>query len=100
MPADKPGVELDFNVHWCARHLEPFRADWPGGAGVAMVRLAEAAFADERIVAAAPKDADGLAKAEGLNAVLREHSPLCCFIGEERLAVIYAEVGKEPPRAR
>lgn len=62
-----------------------------------MVRLAEAALADERIVAAAPKTADGLAKTESLNAVLVEYSPLCCFVSNETMKKIYEEVGKKPP---
>jgi hypothetical protein len=92
-----PRVELDFKVHWCPRHLEPFREDWPGGAGAAMVKLFEAAVRDERIVAACPKDSAGLAMTEALDAVLREHSPLCCFIGDDAMAAIYAEVDREPP---
>lgn len=80
---DKPRVELDFTVHWCPRHLEPFRAQWPLGAGVAMLRLFEAAVADERIIAAAPQRADGTAAADALDPVLREFSPLCCFLGDE-----------------
>lgn len=95
--ARQPEVELDFTVHWCARHLEPFREGWPSGAGVAMLRLFEAAINDERIIAAAPKNAEGLAKTESLDAVLREHSPLCCFVGDAALEGIYREVEKEPP---
>lgn len=95
---DHPGVNLDFEVHWCAKHLEPFRDGWPSGAGVAMMRLLEAALDDERIVGAAPKDVEGKAKTESLDAVLREFSPLCCFVGDERMRNIYEEVGKEPPK--
>lgn len=94
---DKPNVNLDFSVHWCDRHLEPFREDWPSGAGVAMLRLFDAVVQDERIAAAAPKNAKGEPKTESLNAVLLEHSPLCCFIGDERMKAIYEETGKEPP---
>lgn len=90
-------VRLDFTVHWCARHLEPFRSDWPGGAGVAMMRLFDAAVADERIVAAVPKAAGGKGRTEALDGVLLEFSPLCCFLGDERMEPIYREVGKEPP---
>ena len=94
---EPPKVNLDFSVHWCTKHLEPFREEWPGGAGVAMIHLFEAAVSDERIVAAVPRSADGSAKAESLDAVLLEYSPLCCFIGDERMRTIYAGVGKEPP---
>jgi len=67
------------------------------GAGVAMKLLFDATLADERILAAAPKDAEGLGKIESLDAVLLEHSPLCCFIGDEQMRKIYEKVGKEPP---
>lgn len=93
-----PLVELDFTVHWCARHLEPFRADWPGGAGVAMVLLFDAMVSDEAFTARLPRNAEGQLMTESLNAALREHSPLCCWLGDERMAAIYAEVGKTPPR--
>jgi len=62
-----------------------------------MIRLFEAAVSDERIVTAAPRSSDGSAKAESLDAVLLEYSPLCCFIGDERMLTIYAAVGKEQP---
>lgn len=94
---EPPGVNLDFAVHWCPKHLEPFREEWPNGAGVAMLLLLNAAVSDERIAAAAPKDLDGAAKVESLDAVLLEHSPLCCFVGDEAMATIYLTVGKEPP---
>lgn len=58
-----------------------------------MVRLMGVATADERIIAASPKDAEGLAKTEALNAVLREFSPLCCFVGDDALRPIYEEAG-------
>lgn len=90
------GVELDFNTHWCGRHLEPFRTRWPVGAGVGMVKLFEAAVADPRIIAACPKDADGQAKTSSLDAVLREHSPLCCFVSDQALAGVYEAAGVKP----
>jgi len=62
-----------------------------------MLRLFELVVADERITEAAPKNAEGLAKTQSLDAVLLEHSPLCCFIGDERMRAIYEETGKEPP---
>jgi hypothetical protein len=92
---DNPRVKLDFASHWCARHLEPFRARWPLGAGVAMAKLAELAMADERIIAAAPKDSEGKAMTKALDALLREHSPLCCFVGEENMNIVYREADVE-----
>lgn len=95
---DNPGIMLDFATHWCAHHLEPFRPRWPLGAGVAMVKLVEIVLADERIVAAAPKDAAGKALTKALNALVLEHSPLCCFVGEEKMAIVYREANVDPPK--
>lgn len=92
----KPKVSLDFSVHWCPRHLEPFREGWPTGASVAMLRLFEAVVADEAFTDRLPV-VDGKASADALDAALCEHSPLCCWLGDERMRAIYAEVGREPP---
>lgn len=96
MSDQAPQVEMDFPTHWCPRHLEPFRANWPAGAGLAMVRLAGLAFEHPDIVAAATKDSDGKAKVESLNAVLREFSPLCCLVGDAALEPVYREAGVDP----
>lgn len=69
-------VNLEWNVHWCARHLEPFRSRWPAGAATAMLLLFNASVAREEIV----RHAGG--RADSLDAVLREFSPLCCFLGD------------------
>lgn len=90
------GVNLDFRVHWCARHLEPLRAGWPAGAARAMVALFESVIADPEFVARMPKNPEGLAKTEALDGVLREHSPLCCWLGDERLARVYTAAGVTP----
>ena len=87
----QPATALDFATTWCPRHLSPFRAEWPDGAGVAMVKLFQAFAADERAQAMAGCDAMRLA------AVVHECEPLCCFVGDEVLEPIYRELGKEPP---
>lgn len=92
-----PQVSLDFTVHWCSRHLEPYRARWPLGAGVAMVRLFEAWVSDERVAEIAPKGAGGKAKTAALDALAAECSPLCCFISDEALEAIYAATVPESP---
>jgi len=94
---DNPKVYIGFETHWCAKHLEPLRENWPMGAGLAMMRLFETVVADSRIIAAAPKDAQGKAKTDSLNAVLIEYSPLCCFVGEEAMRKIYHEIGRTHP---
>lgn len=83
----KPAVALEFSTAWCPRHLEPYRAEWPKGAAVAMLRLFEAFTADERAQRMAGGDAMRLA------AVVAECSPLCCFVGDAVVARIHAETG-------
>lgn len=87
----RAGVALDFTTSWCFRHLEPFRADWPEGAVVAMTELFKAFSEDERVIAMCEGNALRLA------AVTHEHSPLCCFVGDDILAPIYLGLGKTPP---
>lgn len=80
-----PMVILDFDVHWCPRHLEPYRGQWPKGAALAMARLFNAA-----VVMPAVHDAAG-GDANNIKAALDRFAPLCCFIGKEALDAIYAE---------
>lgn len=83
-PGGAPQVELTWDL-WCARHLEPYRAGWPRGAALAMVRMFEAAAAMPAVADAAHADAAQLTKA------LRRFRPLCCFIPRDKLEAIYAE---------
>jgi len=98
MADERPRVNLAFETHWCTKHLEPFREGWPAGAERAMMALFEAAVYNDDIMAAMPKTTDGKAKTEALNAVLLEHAPLCCFVGEDAMRHIYEMCGKEPPQ--
>lgn len=90
MAEDQPGIELDWNL-WCGKHLEPYRARWPLGAGVAMMRLLNAAKAMPAITDYCT--APGAAKADTakLTEALRRFRPLCCFVGQEAMERIYAE---------
>jgi hypothetical protein len=90
----KPAIALDFATHWCPRHLRPYKAGWPSGAPAAMLMLFQAFAEDERAQAMAGGDSMKIA------AVALECSPLCCFVGDEKLAAIYAGTNVEPPRAR
>jgi len=50
---EQPRVDLRWDVMWCARHLEPYRARWPQGAPLAMMRLFDAAVAMPAVAEAA-----------------------------------------------
>jgi hypothetical protein len=83
----RPGesmVKLDWSL-WCARHLEPYREQWPKGAPVAMMRLFDAAVKMPAVADAAGNDAANLTTA------LRRFRPLCCFVGQAVMDAIYAE---------
>lgn len=77
---------LDWNV-WCSKHLEPFRAEWPKQAMLAMLGLFNAAVRDERVVERSGGDATRLSE------VLTEMAPVCCLLGDEvmHLVVGYAK---------
>jgi len=77
------GVALDWKVHFCARHLEPFRARWPRGAAIIGVTLFQEA-------SARPEISERCRSIDGLDAVLREFSPLCCLVGDETMARLTA----------
>lgn len=90
---DQPKVILSFDVHWCPRHLRPFRARWPHGTAVAMIELLQAAVAMPAISAACPVTDDGKADAAYLDEALRRFAPLCCFITADARAAIYRKAG-------
>ncbi len=90
-PEGQPQVQLDWSL-WCNRHLRPYRAGWPRGAPLAMIRLFNAAVAMPAVVDAAHADANQLTEA------LHRFRPLCCFVGKEAMDRIYAET--LPPEDR
>ena len=88
--SQRPMVVLDWTL-WCARHLEPFRKDWPKGASIAMMALFDAAVKMPAIQAHASHDANKLTQA------LRRFAPLCCFVSPEILNEIYRKALGAPP---
>lgn len=90
---DQPKIQLDFTKDFCARHLEPFREEWPKGAAYVMMMTFDRFMADERVRAMAPKGPDGLAEGDDdtILMLMGELRPLCCFIPEEEMQEIIAE---------
>jgi hypothetical protein len=87
----QPNVVLDWSL-WCNRHLAPYRAQWPAGAAVAMMRLFDAAVRMPAIVdAAKDKPSDKQADVANLNYALHRFAPLCCFVSSTTMLAIYAE---------
>lgn len=80
-------IKIDPRVHWCARHLEPFRAEWPRGYLVASSALVQEAARREDVLSACGYDGSaGSANFGLLDRVLREFGPLCCLVGDETAA--------------
>jgi hypothetical protein len=98
MPDEQRPFFMDPTKHWCPMHLEPYRARWPEGAALAMVKLFQA-------FSAAPKVHEwylprfGLPPypPEALHQAMDELAPLCCVVGDEVLGVIYHDTGVVPP---
>jgi len=86
-------INLDFNTNWCARHLEPFRENWPHGVATAMMLLLHLFVRDERTLKMAgyAPESDKNANPEHLQALVIECSPLCCFIGDEKMEQVASE---------
>lgn len=81
----------DITVAYCARHLEPFRKDFPKGYGMLCVKLMEYILADERFVNLLPLDgATQLRRLEYASQTLVEISPLCCFMGDNVMSMLTA----------
>lgn len=95
-----PRINFSFAVHWCPRHLEPFRPTWPTGAVAAMKMLLDAVLVMPAVTDACGTTPDGKADATNLDAVLRRFAPLCCFVSADVREAIYvaAEV-KKPPQS-
>jgi len=89
-PQEKPRVEMLWRRDWCARHLEPFRAEWPRGAVTAMIMLYNAAVQMPAIVDAAAGDS------ARIEAAFERFKPLCCFVDAGTLAAIYSKAGVTP----
>lgn len=86
-------INFSFTTHWCARHLEPFRAEWPKGAAVALKGLLDVALTMPAVTDACGTTPDGKADASNLDEVLRRFAPLCCFITKEQREEIYRKAG-------
>lgn len=79
LPEDK-GPTFEPTTHWCPKHLEPFRENWPSGWALATMGIFEVCLRRDDIIEAAGHDT------RMLDRVLREFSPLCCLVGNEETA--------------
>lgn len=71
------GITIEPTAFWCPAHLEPFRQRWPIGYLPATLWLLRKALERDDV-----NQATG-GRTEALDAVLREHGPICCLLGDE-----------------
>lgn len=83
----------DPEIAFCPAHIEPFRARWPKGYAPLIVRMLYVVTEDPRFYANFQKNAEGklVLDEEIATAKLFEHSPLCCFLGDERMTMLTNE---------
>lgn len=86
-------------VAFCARHLEPFRKEWPRGYAVLLARLLYVVTSDDRFYADMPKDRNGLAEVDAISGRLVKHSPLCCFLGDDIFGALTRDALDGTPRS-
>jgi hypothetical protein len=87
-------VELPVEAVVCRMHGEPFRANWPAGYPIAVVRLFQAATESSTEL----HEATG-GDAHRLNAVIAEFGPLCRLVSAEQRLEIYRDAARTPGTA-
>lgn len=88
-PPVNPGVALlipEYDVVWCPRHLEPYRAQWPLGGPAGTMRLLQAAWDMDAVRHTAGDEAP-----ENVAAALIRFAPLCCFVANSDLVMVYRD---------
>ena len=89
-----PQIELTPERCFCALHGEPYRADWPSGAPIAMIRLFEVVLESREI--RRRRFAGELVDDDALTAMVAEvldETPACCRISPATLRSIYVDSG-------
>lgn len=76
---DDPPIELDHTL-WCPRHLEPLRAEWPKGFGMALIAMFHHAVQSDKI----HKGSKG--QTELIQVALKVNAPVCCNILGDKLS--------------
>lgn len=87
------GIEVDSQSIWCSRHRGVLRVDPKRRFDLASVRLFDFAVRDPRIIRECGYNPLTGAQADPakLTAVIRAHSPLCCFVDARALERVLRE---------
>lgn len=82
---------------WCDRHWQPYRERKANGV-LATVLVMQAIIDDERFMAEARAmyGRPGPVPTDVMNTILARHSPVCCYLGDDRMAAIFVEAGGTP----
>lgn len=88
---EESGPTFDPSTHWCAKHLEPFRETWGQSADWVMATIGlftEMTRREEILRAcgwrpATETEPEQQADSQMLDRVMREFSPMCCYLGDE-----------------
>ena len=84
--AERPQVNLTFERMLCARHGEPFRAQWPKGYPIFMVHAFQAVASKPEVAAAVEGDITGLER-------LLDEKPACERLTRDELLALYGDAG-------
>lgn len=82
--SDNPLVVITPTEMLCTAHMEPFRVRWPEGIVIAQLMMFTRATERGDVAEAAGGDS------HQLNRVIREFSPICCLLGDDAMAEVYA----------
>ena len=73
-------VEITPLEQWCMRHWQPYREDRSLNGLLATLLLAQAFINGH--------DGEAKGNSDVMNRLMREKAPICCWAGEEKLALI------------
>lgn len=85
----------DATKQWCEAHWQPYRES-KGNGLLATVLLMQATLEDPAFMLEARTmyGRPGRVPTDVMNTVLTRHSPICCYLGDEKLAAILEQSRK------
>lgn len=77
---------------WCEKHWDPVRRDRTINGVYLTLLVTESFLADERVGEFCTPKGENVAKIELLNQAVIRFSPLCCFLGDEKMSELYDQL--------
>lgn len=84
--AREPQILLTLERLLCARHGEPFRAQWPKGFPIFTVKAFQVVASKPEIAAAVEGDVRGIER-------LLDEKPACCRLTSDEMLALYGDAG-------